>query len=99
MPQCAKITDRLYELTKDLSAEEFARARRSERRAVSGCPLTDVNRKSFARSEHYRWCDGFRTTAPLWAPRQAAGAVVRKPPGKEPAGDWARAAVPAMGII
>jgi hypothetical protein len=36
-------------------------------------------------------------TAPCWRCGLAPGAVVRKPPGKEPARDWAWAAVPRYG--
>ena len=52
-------------------------------------PLSGANRKTFAPSEPFSFCEGFRMTA---ARDDSAGteAVVRKPPRKEPAGSEAR---------
>src|SRR5882757_8571561 len=58
-------------------------------RLFERCPLLGVTRKTFAHTEFFSVCEGFRMTAHR-DDSACTGAVVRKPPVKERAGDEVR---------
>src|SRR4030088_1344608 len=52
---------------------------------IARCPLSGAKRKTFARSEFFRFCEGFRMPAHDDGATHS-GAGVRKPPREETAG-------------